>query len=399
MGLFLVSLAARLAAVLRVGLTSVAFGDGPAYLYAARFLARTGRYPATTDVGFFRPPGYPAFLVLATFGDPSNVALAKVANVVLGALSVVILVALSARIFRSRAIAIATGALAAVNPNFLLISSDIQSEPLFLFLLLSAAFLLLAAADRPSSSLALVAGVALGLAALTRPTALPFGAFLLAPMLDRRYPARARAHIAGAGVLGLLLAVGPWTLRNAVEFHEILPVSDAGGRALYEGNSIWTRRYYELESLAAYRDWNAALDRDIRVRLGSLEAAGPLSPGRRSRAFRDMAIAEARTDPASALRLLGRKAWQWVKPWPTTWFWPAPVVLLVGLFYGGLYLLAGAGLVRPLRPGVSAFALATLAASLLLHVLIIVVWRYRIPFWDPVLVLYAVPGGAKIFDR
>ena len=399
MALFLVSLAARLAAVLRVGLTSVAFGDGPAYLYAARFMARTGRYPATTDVGFFRPPGYPAFLVLATFGDPSNVALAKVANVVLGALSVVILVALSARIFRSRAIAIATGALAAVNPNFLLISSDIQSEPLFLFLLLSAAFLLLAAADRPSSSLALVAGVALGLAALTRPTALPFGAFLLAPMLDRRYPARARAHIAGAGVLGLLLAVGPWTLRNAVEFHEILPVSDAGGRALYEGNSIWTRRYYELESLAAYRDWNAALDRDIRVRLGSLEAAGPLSPGRRSRAFRDMAIAEARTDPASALRLLGRKAWQWVKPWPTTWFWPGPVVLLVGLFYGGLYLLAGAGLVRPLRPGVSAFALATLAASLLLHVLIIVVWRYRIPFWDPVLVLYAVPGGAKIFDR
>ncbi|MEO8433101.1 MAG: glycosyltransferase family 39 protein [Acidobacteriota bacterium] len=399
LALFALALAARLAAVLRVGLTSVQFGDGPAYLFAARFLATTGEYPSTTDVGFFRPPGYPAFLVLATLGNPSNVAAAKLAGVLVGALSILILVFLSARIFRSRGLAIATGALAAVNPDFLVVASDVQSETLFLFLLLAAAFLLLAAVDRPSSSASLLSGIALGLAALTRPTALVFVLLLLAPLLDRRYPRRVRAHIAGAAVLGFLLAVCPWTLRNAVRFHEFIPVNDAGGRAFYEGNSVWARRYYEIGTRAEYARWSVAMDRDIRERLGRLEAAGALSPRGRSRAFARMGVQDIRDDPGAALRLFARKAWQWARPYPTTWFWPARVVVLVGIFYGALTVLAAIGLARPERPGVCAFAAAVLVLSLAVHVLIIVVWRYRIPFWDPVLILYAVPGGAKILGR
>ncbi|MCA1579989.1 MAG: glycosyltransferase family 39 protein [Acidobacteria bacterium] len=396
--ILILAAAARLALALQVGLGAVQFGDAPAYLYAAEQLARTGRYPATTDVGFFRPPGYPAFLVLATLGHPERLAPAKLANVALGSLAVLVLAALSARIFRSRRIAIATGIGGALAPGLVLISSDIQSEPLFLLLLLSAAFLLLVSVDRPSSTLALLAGGALGLSALTRPTSLALIPFLLAPLADRRYPFRIRSHIAGAALLGALLSVGPWTLRNAVVFREFIPVNDADGRAFYEGNSVWARRYYALRSRAEYAAWLTAEDLDIRKKLGEAEAGGVFSPRQRARAFRDMALQDVRADPAAALGLLLQKFWFWLRPYPTTWFRSAPVVWLTGLYYGVLYALAAAGFLSARRRGVRLFALGILTVSLASHALIIVVWRYRIPYWDPVLLLYGVPGGARLLS-
>ncbi len=399
LGLILVlAAAARLALALQVGLGAVQFGDAPAYLYAAEALVQTGRYPSTTDVGFFRPPGYPAFLVLATLGHPQRLVLAKLANVALGSVAVLMLAALSARVFRSRRIALATGVAAALAPGLVLIASDVQSEPLFLVLLLAAAFLLLAAVDRPSSTLALLAGGALGLSALTRPTSLALVPFLLAPLADRRYPFRVRSHIAGAALLGVLFSVGPWTLRNAVVFHEIIPVSDADGRAFYEGNSVWARRYYALRSREEYAAWVTAEDTDIRKRLGEVEAGGALSPRQRARAFRDMALQDIRADPGASLRLLLRKGWFWLRPYPTTWFRSAGIVWLTGLYYGILYVLAAVGFRSAHRRGVRRFALGALAVSMASHALIIVVWRYRIPYWDPILLLYGVPGGARLLS-
>jgi hypothetical protein len=127
---------------------------------------------------------------------------AKIANAVLGALGALLVAALSARIFRRRGLAIAAGVLAALHPTLVLVSSDVQSEPLFVVLLLSAGYLLLAATDRPSSNLAVLAGAFLALAALTRSSALMLAPLLLAPLWDGRYPRRASAHIAFSALLG-----------------------------------------------------------------------------------------------------------------------------------------------------------------------------------------------------
>jgi 4-amino-4-deoxy-L-arabinose transferase-like glycosyltransferase len=317
---------------------------------------------------------------------------------VVGAAAVLLLAALSARVFRSRSTALATGVLAAVHPSFLLICDDIQSEPLFLLCVLGAGWLLLAAVDRPSSNLAVAAGVSLGLAALTRSTALAFGIFLAAPLANRRYPPRVRAHLAAAALLGFALALAPWTLRNYRRFHEWLPVNDAGGLSLYHGNSVWTRSFYKIRSREEYVRWVGDLDRDMRRRLAAIEIHGPLSPGQRSRAFARMAIAESRADPGGTLRMFAEKAWQWSRPYPTPWFWPMPVVAVIGVYYTALYVLAAFGLARAARRGVAWFAAATLVASMAIHVLFLVVWRYRIPYWDPVLLLYAAAGGARIVD-
>jgi len=393
LAILLLAAGARLAAVGMAGFSTLRFGDAHAYLGAARSLVETGRYPDRTDAFFFRAPGYPAFLVAATLGNPARVHLAKLANVALGSLSALFLAVLSARLFRRRGIAIATGLAAALHPSFLFIASDVQSESLFLFLLLCSGFLLLAASDRPSSSQALLSGVFLALAALTRPSALALAPLLLAPLFDRRYPTRARAHLAFSAVLGLLLALAPWTLRNALLFREFLPVSDASGVAFYQGNSDWNVRFYEVESREHYERWMAVFDRDMREQTEALDRSGRISPSERSRYFFRKALSERLGDPGGWARLFARKSWDWLRPYPRPWFWPPWVVIGIGLLYTGLMGFAIAGLWKAERRGAVLFCLALLAITMAAHVVLSVLWRYRVPYWDPVLLLYGIFGA------
>ena len=384
----------RLAAIAALGAARPGFGDAGPYLFAAGEIAQHGRYPDRTEAYFFRAPGYPLFLAAATLGRPDRTALAKSENAVLGAVAALLLALLSARIFRRRAMAVATGLVAAVFPSLVVVSVGIQSEPLFLVLLLAAGLGLLAAADRSSLAAACGAGAALGLAALTRPSALALAPLLAAPAFDRSAPSRAGRRLAAGAVLSFLAVLAPWTVRNALRFHEFIPVSDAAGVSLYAGNSAWTRSFYAIRSRAEFARWLDAFDRDLKARLGRLEAAGETTPARRSSGFARMALAEARADPAGTLRLLGVKAWQWVKPYPTPWFWPPAVVVGIGLLYAALDVLAAHGLLRASRRGVAVACLAVLAVSMAAHVLLEVVWRYRVPYWDPILLLYGVAGAA-----
>lgn len=393
LAIFLLAFLVRLAATAAVGFSTLRFGDASRYLFAATELAQHGTYPDRTEPYFFRPPAYPIFLVAATLGRTDCIPCAKLANGVLGALAAVLLAFLSARIFRHRRVAIATGAAAALHPSLVLLSTDVQSEPLFLVFLLLAGLSLLAASDGPSAGLALMAGAMLGLAALTRSSALMLAPLLAAPLFDRRHARRTGWMLAGAALLGFLLSLAPWTVRNVVRFHELLLSSDAGGVNLYVGNSALTRRYYELRSREDYLRWLEAFDRDLRARLARIEEAGPVSPARRSAAFARMGIDEILADPARSVRLFSRKAWQWVRPYPTPWYWGPAVVAGIGVLYVLLYALAARGLARSPRRGVAVFCVAVLLVSMLVHVALVVVWRYRIPYWDPILILYGVFGG------
>src|SRR5262249_28611155 len=154
------------------------FGDWEGYVAAAKQLVASGTYPDRTNALFFRPPGYAFFLAIATFGHPENIALDKTVGAAAGSLAAPLLALLSARLFRRRGLAIATAVAGALHPPSVLFSNDIESETIFLPLLLASGALLLAAADRVSARLASLAGIALGAASLTRPSAL-----VLAPLL------------------------------------------------------------------------------------------------------------------------------------------------------------------------------------------------------------------------
>ena len=358
-----------------------------------------GYYPRRTDAHLFRPPGYAAFLAAATLGRPDRIALAKTANAVVGALAAVLLAVLSARLFRRRGVAIATGGLAAVHPTFLLASADVQSEPLFLLLLCASGFLLLAAADRPSSNLALAAGAVLALAALTRSSALVLAPLLLAPLGDRRYPPRARAHVALSALLGFGFALAPWVLRNALVFRELILVNDGAGYVFWGRNSDAAIGLAEARTRAEVDAASAELERSREELIAALPAEVQASPGRLSRALFAAALRERMSDPRPANILLAWKARDWLRPWPDPRFWPRPAVVALGIVFGVLYVLAAVGLVRAERTGARTFCLAFLFVTLAFHLVFETSWRYRAAYWEPVLLLYAVPGAASLLRR
>jgi len=201
--------------------------------------------------------------------------------------------------------------------------------------------------------------------------------------------------VCASAILGFALALAPWTLRNALIFRELIIVNDAGGTAFYQGNSDWTIRFYKLRDRAEYENWITAMAHDMDQKDADLARAGD-SPVERSRAFRNMAIRERQADPAGWAKLFLLKAWDWLRPYPSPLFWPTWVVIGTGAYYSALFGLAAFGFVHSPRPGVRAFSLALLALTMAAHVVIIVVWRYRIPYWDPVLLLYGVFAATSI---
>ena len=397
--LFVLALAVRLGAIGYFGFSTIRFGDARAYLSAARALVETGHYPRATEPYYFRAPGYPFFLVAATLGHPERIAVSKVANAALGGVGVLLIALLSARLFRRRGLALATGAVAALHPGLISVATDIQSEPLFLVLLLAAGLFLIVAVDRPSSNLAVAAGLALALAALTRPGALVLLPLAAAPLFDRRYPMRARGHLAASALLGFVLGLAPWTARNALVYRELLPVNDAGGSSFYQGNSDWMVRFYELKSFSEYQEWSRAMFADLERQTRAIDASSGGSPGAKSRYFIRKTLEERRGDLAGWARLLLRKSWDWVRPYPNPLFWQRSVVWTTGILDALLMLLAILGFAVAPRPGVRFFLLVYLALTMVSHVVLIVVWRYRISYWDPVLILYGVFGAAWILEN
>ena len=368
---------------------------------AAHALAETGQYPLRTDptLHIFRPPGYPAFLVMATLGQPGRIAAAKIANDVLGALAAVLVAALSARIFRRRRLAILTGLVAAFCPTQILVALDIQSEPLFIVLLLSAGYLFLAATDRPSSNLAVAAGAMLAAAALTRSSALALPPLLLGALRDHRYPLRARAHVVLSALLGFGAVLLPWTVRNALVFHELILVNDGAGCVFYGRNADVALEAANAADRVEIDRAALRIEATLRDRIASLSASVQDSPAQLSRALVRAALDERRANPAGTVRLLTWKTITWLRPYPDPRYWPAWAVVGVGAYFVALFVLGGIGLARAERTGVRAFCLVFLAVTMLEHVALEVNWRYRTTYWDPVFILYASYGAATLWPR
>jgi len=397
--LFSAALAIRIAAVVVSGPSRSDFGDAAAYVRTARVLIDTGTYPAHVDpLPVFRAPGYPVFLVLSTVGNPESIAIDKLWNAVLGALSVAMLALLARRVLGSGRAAVLAGGIAAVHPSFIVLSKDVQSEGLFVLCLLGAAHLFLKAHDESRGTCALWGGAILGLAILTRPSALVFLPLLPFMALDLR--GKARMKVSSLAIAACLLVVGPWTLRNAFVYHAWLPVNDQMGLVLYQGNSEMNERYYRLRTRSEYEAWTRYVSAEIET--GSIHAlAGPpgTNPGVRSRALARAAVDWMRQDPGRTLSLLGHKAADWLRPWPSPFRWSQSVVIAVGAYNTLLGIAAVFGLYWAPRRGLTVAALVVLVTTMAIHVLLLTIWRYRIVYWDPVLVIYASCGIARLSAR
>jgi len=222
--------------------------------------------PLRNDLIFY-PPLYPYFIALVWRAAGSLEAVLWV-QAAIGALLAPAVARVGARTFGAR-VGLWAGVVAAVHPELVWFATRFWSETLFVVLLWWAIERTLAADGDGSTRTAATAGLLWALASLTRELALylvPLAALLLwrprgatSGWRDWLRPSRTRFAAPAALVLTALLAIAPWTVRNAIVFRAFIPVSTMGGLNLWQGNT--TLPHLQIYEVLARIDGPVAQDR------------------------------------------------------------------------------------------------------------------------------------------
>lgn len=222
-----------------VGWDTPGKGDELEYHVMAQHLARgEGLVGMEGQVTARRAPLYPFLLSLAFRVTGPSEAVARFLQVLMGTLLVFPVFRLGRRYFDETA-GLVAAALVAVNPFLVFVSGYALSENLYLLLVFGA----LVAMPRPSDLTGamwrpLLAAGLYGLAALTRPTALPLAilcfavALLLAAGTTRL---RLRRTALAAAVFVVLTL--PWMVRNAVTVGGWVGLTSYTGMVLFQSNN------------------------------------------------------------------------------------------------------------------------------------------------------------------
>lgn len=252
-----------LALALRAGVVLATPGwepinDAADYARHARSIAAGKGYPPTAVPGggptALRPPAYPYLLGGVFAVSTDNVEAGRFLQVLLGVAAVALAGLIALRVWGAAA-GVLTLALAAVYPPLIVGTAALAVEPLFLVLELGAVAAILAFRRGERPAWAVAAGILAGLAILTRSN----GAVLVLPLALAAWghPRRSwrAARMPALVVACAALTVAPWTLRNALTFDRLIPVSTQDGFTLsgtYNATSDGDVRYP-----AAWRPANA----------------------------------------------------------------------------------------------------------------------------------------------
>jgi 4-amino-4-deoxy-L-arabinose transferase-like glycosyltransferase len=243
------------ALALRVGYAWVAIGpdaqpysDSADYDTIARNLASGRGYssqpePAAPHPTAFRPPVVPWLTSLVYRAVGHHFFGAVLLQCLIGALIPPLLVALGAAMFGST-VGWSAGWLAAFHPLLVFFSGYLLTETAFAAAMLLALFATVEWMKTPRPGRAAGVGMAWGLAALTRPTAMALPALIALwawVPLGLTVTTRERARQLLLLALGIAVVVAPWTIRNAIALRAFVPVTTGGGRALLDANNplVW----------------------------------------------------------------------------------------------------------------------------------------------------------------
>src|SRR5687767_15693658 len=98
-GLFILALAVRIAAIEATGAATMEFGDAADYVATAQSICSQQIYPERGNLPFFRPPGLPFFIAGMTLCEPSRIRVIKYALAICDAATVVVIFELAAMLF------------------------------------------------------------------------------------------------------------------------------------------------------------------------------------------------------------------------------------------------------------------------------------------------------------
>jgi tetratricopeptide (TPR) repeat protein len=352
-------------------------------VWATSLAAGDPRWPSPPTHG----PAYPYALagLLKLLGG--SLPAVRAAQAAVGAGTAVLLSLLGARLFGRRA-GLAAGLLLAVSGPVAFVDVSLWEEVLLLVLVVGSLLLLVA---RPGPSGALLAGLLLGLASASRPTALLYvaGAAAAIPFLRawRRPAPSVLALVASAGVV-----LAPVVVASSRAAGRFVFVRSFGTINLWIGNDPSGGGVQNARP-------NGAWDR-----LAAEPYREGVTPGGEERFFLRKTVARASADPAGLVRaLLSKAAWLTQAEEPRdnqsfAFFRAHSLLLRILPGFGLLAALAAVGLVRAVRErSLPALPLVFLAAGALPALLVLAGLRYRLPV-VPVVALFAGLGASVLVE-
>ncbi len=352
--------------------------------------------PTLAQQRFSRAPGYPFFL--AVLGEPraappdfgASPRAVKIAQSVVGAIGVLLIGLLAWRTAGPTAGWIAAG-IGAVYPPLVWIAGYVLTEPVYSVLSLTAVLLMTSALDERHHTKWRrlrrmgICGAVVGLGALTHPAMMTFlgiAAVWISIRCDWR--------LAAALVLGAVLVITPWTVRNINEHGRLVIVAASGGMNFWIGNHPLSAGDGDMAANPQVGRANAEFRRD---RAGLTEAE--LEP-----LYYRAAIDNIANDPLGWIGLLLRKFFfLWIPIGPSYALHSTRYLLASVVSYGLVLPFAVAGVVRCARAGAVPVGLWLLASSTIVTSLVFFPQeRFRIPVLDPTLIIFAatwLAGGAR----
>lgn len=359
--------------------------DAALYVDLARRFAETGALP---DV-FFKPPVFPVLLGLWWRLVGESWFWLRLPFALTGAVTALLAWMLARRLF-GPVVALVAGLLYALHSSAVYLEGELLEMGVVTCAQTGALLVLLRVQAAPRRRGLVLAGVALGLGIVARPTFLLFG---LLALLVLTVTARRRV---GWALVGLVLCVAPVTLHNLVRGGDFVLVSSNVGLNFYIGNNPNANgRIVSTPELPAEP---ARARREAR-RIAEVDAQTALTPSEVSRFWLRRGIEHATRQPVRTARLLVRKMFflwsgtplsdnedlQGLRRWLHVYTW-MPV---------GMWLLAPLGLLGWLaaraRPGCRRevwLVRGFVAAQVVAVWPFFVVERFRLA-WAPVLAVFA----------
>jgi 4-amino-4-deoxy-L-arabinose transferase-like glycosyltransferase len=261
----LIALGIRIAFIVVVAPQVPKLGDASAYHLLAAHLAHGGGYIRPFDDLLLHlqrptaeyPPLFPALLSLPARLGAHTVEQQRIFLAFVGS-GTVALVGLLGRRVASSAVGLTAAALAAVYPMLFLSEATLMAESVYVGLVVLILLFAYRAHDDPKPGRFAALGAAIGLATLTRAEGILLGLVIIVPLgvWLRGLTTRERAARVGVALGVAVVVIAPWTIRNALQFHAFVPVSNnvatlidgANCDATYSGSQIglWRETFSTL---------------------------------------------------------------------------------------------------------------------------------------------------------
>jgi 4-amino-4-deoxy-L-arabinose transferase-like glycosyltransferase len=314
-------------------------------------------------------------------------------HAVLGALSAYLVAAIGVRVAGRRA-GLLAGLAFALWPNLVVYTATAHVEPVYLFLVLAAAYVLLPALEHDgavSTRRLVAAGAILGAAAQVRPLA----AFLLPGLFlaFRLRPERWRGALRHTAVVGglMIACVLPWTVRNAIVMPGFVLVTTGSGDALCMTRYDGSDGRFVFDSPGCLDD-RGLLERpldELEVEKNRENTSRAIEwvadhPAQELRLWFARGYWAFRDDHEARLALSTADEWRWPDLLPDLWYYVMLVLAVFGVRPVWRRWRAGAGL-----------ALGGVFAGAIVPILLFGDPRYKVPMLPFVAVL-ASAGAVRL---